>query len=210
MLKEHGERTGDGRWRSGAADRNWQVISEIVAPLLPNSGSVVEIASGTGQHIVRFAETYPHLQWQPTEPDKDLRQSIRKEIKLSSLGNISAPLNLDVSASVHDLPQTKLILCVNMLHVSAYQSIQGLISCASLALEQSGHLYIYGPFKHNGEFNSEGNLKFDQTLRANRPEWGLREITDVIDTAESFSFLLERKVDMPANNTSLVFRLGRD
>jgi len=162
MLKEHGEKTIDGRWRSAAADRNWQAISEIVEPILPSRGSVVEVASGTGQHIVRFAMAYPHLQWQPTEPDKELRQSILREIELSSLSNIETPLSLDVRDVNQILPSTKLIFCVNMLHVAPYDAIQGLVSCASSALEQSGYLFIYGPFKHQGEFNSAGR-HFERT-----------------------------------------------
>lgn len=206
MLKEHGERTKDGRWRSGAAERNFHAISEIVRPILPESGIVVEIASGTGQHIVRFAEAHPHLQWQPTEPDKELRQSIRKEIVLSSLDNICDPLNVDVLGPSHSMPQTDLILCVNMLHVSPRETIQGLMSSVGTAMKASGHLFIYGPFKHNGAFNSAGNMAFDQQLKATRREWGLREMTEIIETAERFHFRLKEKIDMPANNTSLIFQ----
>jgi len=206
MLKEHGQRTTDGRWRSRAAERNAEVIWQTLVPFLPDTGLVSEIASGTGQHIVQFASLSPQLQWQPTEPDLDLRLSIEKEIQLSGLLNISQPLSVNVLSDSDILPNTQLILNINMLHVSETAAMTGLFRCVSRSLEKGAYFFLYGPFIHDGVFNSQGNRAFHSTLMANNAEWGLREIGEVIAESTRHQLRLFKKVDMPANNTSLIFR----
>jgi hypothetical protein len=208
VLKESGEKISDGRWRSRAAERNGQVIWETVQPYLPENGLVAEIASGTGQHIAQFAQLSPQLQWQPTEPDSDLRRSIEKEILLSGLSNISQPLSVNVLSNLDVLPETKLILNINMLHVSPPLAMPGLFRCVSQSLETGGHFFLYGPFIHEGVFNSEGNKAFHLSLMKSNEDWGLREIIEVIAEAAKHSLRLLSKVDMPANNSSLIFQQG--
>lgn len=206
MLKESGQKTSDGRWRSRAAERNGEVIWESVTPYLPDEGLVAEIASGTGQHITQFAQLSPQLQWQPTEPDSDLRASIEKEIRLSGLPNIYQPLSVNVLSNVDVLPAVKLILNINMLHVSPPLAMSGLFRCVSRSLEKGGYFFLYGPFIHEGVFNSDGNRAFHLTLMENNKDWGLREINEVIAEAGKHKLRLLRKVDMPANNSSLIFQ----
>ena len=208
MLKQHGQKTVDGRWHSSAAERNCEAIWTQILPLLPSDGPVVEIASGSGQHIVKFAEFCPELEWQPTEPDEDLRLSIEKQIQISGMKNIRSAIYYDVTDAAASLPACDLIININMLHVAPVAALRGLFSSAKRALRNNGKLFIYGPFKHGGTFNSPGNEKFDETLKKNQVEWGLREINEVIDVAAEFNFDLQDKIDMPANNTSLIFCLN--
>jgi len=205
MLKERGSKTEDGRWYSNAADRNKQVIMDLLSTTLPQQGLVAEIASGPGQHIIYFAENFPELSWQPTEPDDDLRGSIVQNINLSQSTNILPPIKLNVFDKTWQLPKADVIINANMIHVSPPAATQALIEGVCRHLRQGGRYFQYGPFIHQGQFNSKGNANFHQTLGETNPDWGLREIDDVIGLAESNGLTLERKVDMPANNTSLIF-----
>jgi len=205
MLKERGSKTEDGRWYSSAADRNKQVIGELLSTVLPSAGLVAEIASGPGQHIIYFAEQYPGLEWQPTEPDDDLRGSIVRNIELSQCTNVLPPIKLNVFDTSWQLPQADFIINANMIHVSPPDATQALLKGVCRHLHKGGRYLQYGPFIHQGKFNSEGNSKFHQTLQATNPDWGLREIDDVVQIAASLGLELERKVEMPANNTSLIF-----
>jgi hypothetical protein len=205
MLKERGSKTEDGRWFSSAADRNKQVILELLSSILPDQGLIAEIASGPGQHIIYFAENHPQLRWQPTEPDDDLRDSIVKNIELSQSSNILPPIKLNVLEKQWLLPEVNLIFNANMIHVSPPEATSALIEGVSRHLKPGARYFQYGPFIHQGEFNSAGNQQFHQTLGETNPHWGLREIDNVIYLAESNGLKLEQKVDMPANNTSLIF-----
>ncbi|MFT7685691.1 MAG: hypothetical protein ACI9FB_001036 [Candidatus Azotimanducaceae bacterium] len=206
MLKEHGQKTVDGRWRSTAAEKNAGVIWDTLKPYLPEAGLVTEIASGTGQHIAQFAALSPRLQWQPTEPDPDLRISIKKNIQLSGLQNIAQPISVNVLSDSDVLPDAKLIVNINMLHVSQPSAMSGLFRCVYRSLEKEGYFFLYGPFIHGGVFNSDGNKSFHSALVEINPGWGLREINAVITEAIRQHFELVAKIDMPANNTSLIFR----
>ncbi|MFT6436990.1 MAG: hypothetical protein ACJAVI_005064, partial [Candidatus Azotimanducaceae bacterium] len=201
MLKERGSKTEDGRWFSSAADRNKEVILGLLSTILPDQGLIAEIASGPGQHIIYFAENHPKLRWQPTEPDDDLRGSIVKNIELSQSSNILPPIKLNVLEQQWQLPEVNLIFNANMIHVSPPEATSALIEGVSRHLKSGARYLQYGPFIHQGKFNSEGNQQFHQTLGETNPEWGLREIDNVIYLAESNGLKLEQKVDMPANNT---------
>ena len=205
MLKERGSKTEDGRWFSGAADRNKQVILEQLNRFLPADGLIAEIASGPGQHIIYFAEQHPELTWQPTEPDDDLRGSIIKNIALSNLENIMPPSSLNVLDHTWSLESVDFIFNANMIHVSPPAATTALIEGVCRHLKPGGTYFQYGPFIHQGEFNSEGNRNFHKTLGETNPGWGLREIDDVIRVAELNGLVLQEKIDMPANNTSLIF-----
>ncbi len=205
MLKERGSKTVDGRWFSSAADRNKQAILEQLAAVLPAEGLIAEIASGPGQHIMYFAEQHPALSWQPTEPDDDLRGSIVRNIELGELNNVLPPLKLNVLDEHWQLPQVDVIFNANMIHVSPPAATGALLAGVGRHLKPLGRYFQYGPFIHQGEFNSEGNRAFHRTLGETNPDWGLREIDDVIQLAETNGLMLEQKIDMPANNTSLIF-----
>jgi len=205
MLKERGSKTEDGRWVSSAADRNKQVILALLSTVLPDHGLIAEIASGPGQHIIYFAENCPNLNWQPTEPDDDLRNSIVRNIDLSPSKNILPPVKLNVLDEHWQLPKVDLIFNANMIHVSPPAATSALMMGVSRHLKSGNRYFQYGPFIHQGEFNSEGNQDFHQTLGEINPDWGLREIDDVIALAKNNGLILSEKVDMPANNTSLIF-----
>jgi len=171
---------------------------------LPPRGLVLEIASGTGQHTAHFAAALPDLQWQPTEPDADDHVSIRAWTE--GLPNALPPLALDVSARPWPVERADAILCINMIHISPWQSTLDLMAGAGELLSRGGVLFLYGPYKRNGAHTAPSNEAFDADLRARNPEWGLRDMETVIDVAARNGLSFEEVIAMPANNFSVVFR----
>eukprot|EP00191_Tetraselmis_sp_GSL018_P018405 CAMPEP_0177583856 /NCGR_PEP_ID=MMETSP0419_2-20121207/3559_1 /TAXON_ID=582737 /ORGANISM="Tetraselmis sp., Strain GSL018" /LENGTH=204 /DNA_ID=CAMNT_0019073303 /DNA_START=86 /DNA_END=700 /DNA_ORIENTATION=+ len=191
-----------------AADRNKESIRQVLAPLLGplNSGTVLEVASGTGQHVAFFAENFPGLIWQPTDVDASNFESIQAHCERRE--NVLPPKVLDCSSNNWPLEDSSVaaVLCSNLTHISPFSATQGLIKGASQALEKDGLLFIYGPFKVNGEFTTESNRAFHESLVGRDPEWGYRDISDIETLATARGFLLEAMKPMPANNFSLIFR----
>ena len=171
---------------------------------LPESGTVLEIASGTGQHISYFAAALPHLVWLPSDPNPESRDSIRAITRRDALENVSEPLDLDVLVGWPDIPVAA-IITANLLHISAPEVLGAFMQGASTLLSGGAYLHIYGPFLQNGEFTSTGNAEFDTSLRARNPDWGLRDLDDVVAAAGAQGFSQVSIVDMPANNFSLSF-----
>ena len=187
-----------------AAERNKQPILEVLQPLLPERGAVLEIASGTGQHICHFAQATPGIRWQPSEPGADDRAAIAERIAQSGLANIDPPLPLDVRA---DWPVTgpyDAVVCINMIHISPWAATESLMRGVAAVLASRGHLLLYGPFLENGTA-VPSNLEFDASLKRRNPEWGLRSIEEVTRVALSHNLACTQRVGMPANNLSLVF-----
>jgi Protein of unknown function (DUF938) len=194
-----------------AAERNRRPILEALSPLLPERGRILEVASGPGVHIVTFAEARPDLEWRPSDPDPAARASIAAWIADSDLANIDQPLDLDVSRP--DWPEYPGVapgydglVTINLLHVAPWAACAGLMAGAARLLAPGAFLFIYGPFTRDGRHNSEGNRQFDRALRARDPALGLRDVNEVADCAAGHGLALERIIDMPANNRSLVFR----
>ncbi|NEU73834.1 DUF938 domain-containing protein [Hassallia byssoidea VB512170] len=199
----------DARQFAPATQRNREVILEILLQVLPASGTILEIASGTGEHAVYFA---PHLKprkWLPTDPNPRSLASIAAWIAHSPSDNLYPPFDFDASASVWTLPDTTpitAIVNINMIHISAWGACLGLMALSDRILPPGGILYLYGPFKQNGEHTSPSNAAFDSSLRAQNPNWGVRDLDDVVAAAKAQNLNLINTYQMPANNLSVVFQ----
>lgn len=189
-----------------AVARNRDPILAVLRRFLPSRGTVLEIASGTGEHAVYFARHLPHLIWQPTDPDADALASILAHRSAANLPNLHAPARLDVTASDWPISQADAVVAINMIHISPWTAAQGLMAGAARLLPAGGLLYLYGPFKENGIHTAPSNAAFDASLRARDPQWGVRDIDDVVTLAAEHGFDFIERVAMPANNLSLVFR----
>lgn len=201
-----GERLNDGRWFAPAAERNREPILEVLRGELPQNGRVLEVASGTGQHVVHFARSLPHLSWQPSDPDPGFRRSIALWIEHEQLVNVRAPIALDVRQPPWPVGAADAVVCINMVHVAPWAATQALFEGVQQVLPREGLLFLYGPFRRAGRHTAPSNAKFDAELRARDPEWGLRDIEALAAVGNHTGLALVDTVGMPANNFSLVFR----
>jgi len=200
----------DYRLHAPATQRNKAAIAAVLARLLPATGSVLEIASGTGEHALHFAAAFPGLTWQPSDPDLQHRQSIAAYRQAKGTPNLLPPLDIDVTQP--DWPLSgpmeggvDAMVCCNMIHIAPWAAAEGLLAAAGRYLKPGGGLYLYGPFLQPGVATAPSNLAFDASLRAQNPAWGLRHLDDVARLAAA-NGLAEPLVEaMPANNLSLWF-----
>ena len=206
MLKQRGEKAASGKWSSPSAERNKGPILDVLAAVLPGRGLVLEIASGTGQHVLHFAQALPGLVWQPSDPDPELRESIELRVKEQQLANVNRPVDLDVTRLPWPLQMTDAVVCINMIHVAPWSATLALFQGAKALLSTQHVLFLYGPYRRFGQHTSRSNEQFDADLRAHDPEWGLRDLEAVSDVAAGAGFVLAETVEMPANNFSLVFK----
>jgi SAM-dependent methyltransferase len=191
---------------SPSVARNRDPILEILHRVLPKSGVVLEIASGTGEHAVYFAAALPHLRWQPTDRDERALKSIATRRAISGLPNLLAPLVLDAADPEWPVLHADAIVAINMVHISPWRATQGLVAGAGRVLPLGGVLYLYGAYKENGAHTASSNERFDQDLRQRDPEWGVRDLEEVTELADRRGLVLSERIAMPANNLSLVFR----
>lgn len=187
-----------------ATARNAAPILSVLADVLPPTGVVLEVASGTGEHAVRFAAALPGLEWQPSDPDPVARASIAAWAGEAGLANLRPPLALDATAAEWPALRADAILCVNMTHISPWAATEGLFRHAAALLGPGAPLLLYGPFLQAGVPTAPGNTAFDDSLRARDPAWGLREVERI--RACSADFALDRITPMPADNLMLAFR----
>ena len=206
MLKVDGQKLDDGRWFIGAAERNKDPILNLLERVLPRTGLVLEIGSGTGQHVAHFAKALPELSWQPSDPDEGFRESIRSWTKFSNLDNVRAPVDLEVCRFPWPVTHADGVLCVNMIHVAPWEATEALFSGAKSVLDRGGVLVLYGPYRRFGRHTAPSNEAFDARLRASNPSWGLRDLEKVVEIADQAGFRLAEVVEMPANNFGVVFR----
>jgi SAM-dependent methyltransferase len=190
-----------------AAERNKEPILAVLTTLLPPTGTVLEIASGTGQHVVHFARALPHLQWLPSDVSAEALGSIKAWLESEQLPNVAPPIRIDVL----DRPwpvngPLDAIVCVNLIHISPWPVTAALFAGAGETLREAGIVYLYGPYKRQGRHTAPSNDAFDRSLRAQDPAWGVRNLEDVIDTASGAGFEYVTTVQMPANNLSVAFR----
>lgn len=190
---------------SAAADRNKQPILNVLESVLPETGTVLEVASGTGQHICFFAAALPALTWQPTEPDAPARASMMARIREAGLENVQRPVALDVhEANWPVATGLDAMLCINMIHISPWSATGALMRGAALHLRTDGKLVLYGPYREN-DTAVQSNLDFDASLKRRNPEWGLRALEDVTLLAAEHGLRRSHIVRMPANNLTVVF-----
>lgn len=196
----------DGRLIAPSSRRNGPHILRILKNILPGSGTVLEIAAGSGEHTVMFAPEFPGLAWLPSDPAEDKLQSIRAWIKERPSPNILPPVALDSTEEWDFQQSVAAMICINMIHIAPWAAAQGLFRNAGRLLPEGGVLYLYGPYNVDGQFTSESNEAFDRALKAQNSEWGLRDIAEVAAEAAKNGLRLIDVIDMPANNKSLVFK----
>ena len=196
----------DHRQYAPATLRNRDPILAVLRNVLPASGVILEIASGSGEHVVHFAENFPNLAFQPSDPDPDALQSIAAWIAATGAANVRAPIVLDASQSPWPIESADGIICINMVHISPWEATLGLIRGAAAILAPNAPLYLYGPYKRAGFATAPSNEAFDRSLRHRNPAWGLRELEAVVKVAQSVGFSAPDITEMPANNLSVVFR----
>ncbi|MBW4429073.1 MAG: DUF938 domain-containing protein [Nostoc desertorum CM1-VF14] len=207
----------DARQYAPATDRNREPILEVLSQVLPGNGTILEIASGTGEHAVFFASRLRDCMWLPTDIDPQRRASIIAWTEHFKCNNIYPPLELDVREPVWAVEEGAVtqwlntspiiaIVNINMIHISPWSACLGLMAGAARILKAGGILYLYGPFKQGGEHTAPSNAAFDKSLRAQNPEWGIRNLDDVVAVASAQNFILKQTYQMPANNLSVVFQ----
>jgi SAM-dependent methyltransferase len=200
----------DQRLSAPAAERNAAPILEVLQGVLPARGTVLEIASGTGQHAAYFAAHFtgglPDLHWQPSDADPRARASIAAWRAHTGLANLLAPLDLDVMREPWPIAAADAIVCINMIHIAPWEATLALMQGAGTRLATSGVLVTYGPYRRGGAHTAPSNAAFDADLRTRNPAWGVRDMEAVETLAEAAGLVCEARVPMPANNFSLVFR----
>jgi cyclopropane fatty-acyl-phospholipid synthase-like methyltransferase len=201
----YGETLVEGLLENPAAERNKGLILDALRSRLPRAGVVLEIASGTGQHVVHFARALPALTWQPTDADDPLRAAAAERIRAAGLSNIRAPLRLDVLARDWPVADADAIVCINMIQVAPWSATNALLAGAARLLQRGAPLFLYGPYKRGGRHTAPSNEAFDESLRARNPEWGVRDLDDVERCAEEHGFALAEVTTMPANNLTVAF-----
>lgn len=204
----------DARLFAGATERNREPILMVLKAVLPPTGTVLEIASGTGQHAVHFAPALAPRVWQPSEPDERLRGSIAAWAGAEPCAWLRPPLALDVLARPWPVetalcdPPLSAIVNINMIHISPWSACQSLMRGAGELLPPAGVLFLYGPYRTAGQWRSANDPAFDQSLKQRDPSWGIRDLEEVVGEAAANGLGLLRTVDMPAGNLCVIFRKG--
>ncbi|MFM7027542.1 MAG: DUF938 domain-containing protein [Chakrabartia sp.] len=196
----------DAKRHAPATARNRDAIANVLRGFLPASGVVLEVASGTGEHIVHFAAAFPNLVWQPSDADPLGLQSTAAWSAEAGLPNLRLPVQIDAAAANWPITAADAVLCINMVHIAPWAATLGLMVGAGRCLSPGGYVYLYGPFLRDGVETAPSNLAFDANLKAQNPDWGLRDLAAVADAAKVHGLALDQVIDMPANNLSVIFR----
>lgn len=196
----------DRRLEYPATMRNRDVILDVLRGVLPASGLVLEIASGSGEHVVHFARAFPDLTFQPSDPEDAALQSIAAWTQDSGAANVLPPLVLDAASDRWPIDSADAILCINMIHISPWRATEGLIRGAAKQLSAGAPLYLYGPYRRADVTTAPSNEAFDASLKSRNPEWGMRDLEAVAELALAEGFSEPLITEMPANNLSVVFR----
>ena len=188
-----------------SAQRNREPIAAVLAGWLRASGLVLEVASGSGEHAAYFAERFPDLDWQPSDPDPDALNSIEAWRADLGLPNLREPVILDAAADAWPIERAGAVLNINMVHISAWTAALGLLDGAARVLPAGGKLVLYGPWILDGFATAPSNLAFDADLKRRNAAWGLRRVEDFANEAEQRGLTLTGQREMPANNRMLLF-----
>lgn len=199
----------DARRSAPAALRNREPIAEVLADWLPEDGLVLEVASGTGEHAVWFAQRFPDLTWQPSETHPDALASISAWREEADLPNLREPIVVDASSAEWPIGSADAVLNINMVHISPWDASLGLIAGAARVLATGAPLILYGPWLKDGIDTAPSNLDFDANLKSRDPHWGLRRVEDFAAAARDSGFELIEWRQMPANNLMLLFRMTK-
>ena len=199
---------GDARLFAPSAERNSVPIVKTIQRIAPKSGQALELASGTGQHIVKLASSLPNLSWLPSEVDEARLKSISAWIQAENLPNIKPPLYLDATETdwAKSLPQFDLIFLVNLLHLISWNEMKTLISELPNVLKKNGNTLIYGPFMRSGVLTSAGDQNFHTSLIQKDPDIGYKDDLDMLELFANSGLLHLETVEMPANNLAFVLK----
>ncbi len=198
--------SGDGRLDAPSFHRNCPAVADELRRILAGrEGDVIEIGSGTGQHVVAFARAMPDLSWTPSDHIARHLASIAGWRRDAGLANLQAPLPLDAAALDWPLDGLAAVVSLNVLHIAPWSVSLGLLRGAARHLADDGVLAVYGPFRIDGHFNADSNARFDAALRNADPAWGVRDTADLRAAAADYGLALMRIVELPSNNVVLVF-----
>ena len=189
-----------------ATARNSEPIAEVLKQELPAEGTVLEIASGSGEHAVFMARRFPQISWQPSDPDLDALASIGEWAREAGLANLRPPLQIDATAEVRPVSNVEAMFCANMVHISPWSATEGLFEGAARVLETGSPLILYGPYFEEDVEPAPSNLAFDESLRSRNADWGIRQVSMLDKVARRIGFNRTARYEMPANNLTLVFR----
>ena len=188
-----------------APERNKGPILEVLKRVLPERGTLLELASGSGQHVVHFARNFPEITFLPSDIVDENLASIRAWIDESGLTNVLPPRRIDVTSSDFGFEPVDAIYNANMVHISPWSCAIGLFAGAARHLAEAGSVVLYGPFRIGGEHSAPSNAEFDADLRSRDASWGVRDFEAIVTLAEDAGFRLRERVAMPANNQTVVF-----
>jgi cyclopropane fatty-acyl-phospholipid synthase-like methyltransferase len=188
-----------------APERNKGPILEVLARVLPGAGTLLELASGSGQHAVHFAQHLPTLHYLPTDIDPENLASIAEWVREARLPNLLAPRALDVTWSDWNVTPVQAIFNANMLHIAPWECAIGLFAGVRRHLAEAGIVVLYGPYRITGAHTAASNESFDASLRKRDARFGVRDLEAVVELAEGAGLRLAERVEMPANNQTLVF-----
>jgi SAM-dependent methyltransferase len=205
MSCDPNQSTSDPRQYRPHVPRNRDAILDVLRRVLPQRGLVLEIASGSGEHAAYFAQKLPGPTWQPSDPQVEALASIAAHRDDARLPNLLAPVRLDVTAAHWPIARADAVVCCNMIHIAPWTACEGLIAGAARLLPTGGILYLYGPYKIGGRHTAPSNQEFDAYLRRQNPQWGIRDLDEVVALAGRHNFTLLETVAMPANNLSVIF-----
>jgi hypothetical protein len=195
----------DARRFAPATQRNREPILGVLREVLPASGVVLEVASGSGEHAVYFAAAFPQLTWQPSDRGSGERASIVAWIAHAGVANVLAPLALDAVAADWPIERADAVVCVNMIHIAPWAACVGLMRGAAAVLPAGAPLVLYGPFRRDGGHTAPSNEAFDRSLRAQNPAWGVRDLEEVAAVAAAHGFGAPAVFSLPSNNLGVVF-----
>ncbi len=198
--------TNDARCYAPAAARNRDVILKTLRQHLPERGHVLEIASGSGEHITYFARARPGLTFQPSDPDPVCRPSIDAWTRHHGLTNVAPAITLDTRQNFSPSNRVDIVICINMIHIAPWSATVGLMRNTATLLPTGGLLFLYGPFRRYAAHTAPTNEKFDSDLRIQNPEWGIRDLEAVTKLAKDHGFSMLMAEAMPSNNFSVVFK----
>jgi Protein of unknown function (DUF938) len=209
----------DRRRYAPATERNREPILAVLQQVLPPTGTILEISSGTGEHGIFMAPQLAPRSWLPSDPNPDARASIAAWQRFAPCDNIYSPIDLDASSSEWSIESGSVTICdltqqpitaivnINMIHIAPKSAYLGLFAGANRILPIGGILYLYGPFKQGGVHTAPSNAAFDESLRSQNPEWGVRDLEEITAVAQSHNLAFQKVYPMPANNLSVVFKV---
>ena len=188
-----------------SCEQNKQPILEVLSKVFNESGKVLEVGSGTGQHAVFFTQQLPHLQWYPTDVSTAL-PGIRLWIKDAGHDRIEMPQELDVNIEIWPFRNMDYVFTANTTHIVSWSEVKSMFRGIAQVLKSGGIFCQYGPFNYNGSYTSPSNEQFDQWLKQRDPRSGIRNFEDLVLLAEKHEMILYTDFEMPANNHILAWQ----